>query len=169
MNHVEQTNKRIYAQYRDKPKITSWLRSLATAANEIESALLAVASSYDIDAATSEQLDVIGRIVGVSRYFESGALDNDTYRLIIKSKIVKNTSDATLDGIILALSFIVGFSDIRIVDNEDMAFSVEFYQELSALQRTVITNFDIVPKPQGVRLGKPLTAQFKKHSGCLHD
>ena len=151
MNHVEQAKSRVYSQYRNQPKAFAWLQILATAANEIETVAALVRASYDIETATTEQLDVIGRVVGISRYFSTGAVDNDTFRLILKSKIVKNVTDTTLDGVYSALAFIVGFSDMRIIDTENMAFSVEFYQPLTTLQRTVLTNFDIVPRPQGVR------------------
>lgn len=151
MNHVEQVAKRIYSQYRDKPNLVAWLQILASLGNQIEGVYSLVASSYLIDDASGEQLNVIGRVVVISRNYDSGVMDDDTYRLILKARIAKNVSDTTLDGIIKALAFVVGFDDIRVVDPEDMTFSIEFGQPLTTLQRTVITNFDIVPKPQGVR------------------
>jgi hypothetical protein len=151
MNHIDQVAKRIYSQYRDKPKLLAWLYIIASLANQIEGVYSKVAGSYLIDDASGEQLNVIGRVVGISRNYDGGVMDDDTYRLILKARIAKNVSDTTLDGIIEALAFVVGFDDIRVVDPEDMTFSIEFGQPLTTLQRTVITNFDIVPKPQGVR------------------
>lgn len=150
MNHIDQVNSRIYAQYRDKPNLVAWLQITASLANQIEAVFGKIITSYDIDVIVGVQLDVVGRIVGVTRNYDGGTMDDDTYRLILKARIVKNVSDTTLDGVILGLGFIVGFGDIRVIDTEDMAFSVEFGQPLTTLQRTVITNFDIVPKPQGV-------------------
>lgn len=150
MNHLEQVAKRVYAQYRDKPSLRAWLDIFASLANQFEGALSLVAGSYDIDTATGHSLDVLGRVVGASRKYSGGSMDDDTYRLILKSRIAKNVSDATLDGIAQAVAFIVGFDDVRVIDPEDMTFSIEFGRALTSLQRSVLTNFNVVPKPQGV-------------------
>lgn len=55
--------KRIYSQYRDKPKFVDWLAIAREQGGEIDAAAIAVLNSYDIDTAQGEQLDVIGRIV----------------------------------------------------------------------------------------------------------
>lgn len=60
---------RIYAQYRDKKKMVAWLRIARTLGEPIDATALKVARSYIIDEAEGEQLDVIGRIVGVTRDF----------------------------------------------------------------------------------------------------
>ena len=78
-------------------------------------------------------------------------LNNDIYRLLIKAKIAKNTNDATLDGIIAGMSEIVETSNITIEDNEDMSFNILF-DTLTDIEKTVLTTFDIIPKPQGVRV-----------------
>lgn len=62
---------RIYAQYRDKPKAVAWYSIIPTLAAEIKTAYDGVRFSYDIDSNSGEQLNVIGRIVNVSRGYES--------------------------------------------------------------------------------------------------
>ena len=177
IDHKEQAQSRVYAQYRDKPKAFEWIGINGDLGNEIEAAYQDIASSYDIDTANTNELDILGRIVGINRSFESkiiidaflfgasqfGAaqfrpgsgvaiqdLNNDAYRLLLRAKISKNTNDATLDGIINALDFIVETTGIVIDDPEDMSFSITF-DILTALESLIITTFDIIPKPQGVR------------------
>lgn len=77
-------------------------------------------------------------------------ISNEIYRVLIKAKIAKNNSDATLDGVVKALEYITGVSPISVIDNEDMTFSVSFGAELNDTQRFVLNTFDILPKPQGV-------------------
>ena len=178
------SNKRIYAQYADKPKAVAWLNITPTLSDEIAAVYNDVRSSYDIDQAVGEQLDVIGRIVVLDRGFESFVkFDPDTYfggsgdacqfggvdsqfestgttindqvsdaifRVLIRAKIAKNNSDATIDGIAKALSYITESSPIRVVDNEDMTMSVSFGSELTDIERFVFNTFDVVPRPQGV-------------------
>lgn len=177
IDHKEQAQSRVYAQYRDKPKAMDWIAINGDLGNELEIAYQDIVASYDIDTANTNELDVLGRIVVIGRSFEAkvitdaflfgaaqfGAaqfrpgsgvsiqnLNNDVYRLLIKAKISKNTNDATLDGIINALDFIVETAGIKIDDPEDMSFSLIF-DTLTKLEKLVITTFDIIPKPQGVR------------------
>lgn len=72
------------------------------------------------------------------------------FRLILKAKIAKNNSDATIDSIIGALKFITSQQIIFLVDNEDMTFSISFKSELTTDERFILDNFDVIPKPQGV-------------------
>lgn len=178
IDHVDKEAARIYAQYRDKPKFVSWIGINGHLGNEIESAYQDIAGSYDIDSANTAELDILGRIVGINRSFEAtieysssqfgrsqfgssqfqqtqgvtdAALNNDIYRLLIRAKIAKNTNDATLDGIIAAFSFIVETNGIRILDPENMGIDILF-DSLTDLEKLVLVNFDITPKPQGVEL-----------------
>lgn len=74
------TNKRIYAQYADKPKAVAWYNITPAMAQPLFDTFDAVRMSYDIDTAVGAQLDVIGRIVVIDRGFESFVVfDPDTY------------------------------------------------------------------------------------------
>lgn len=188
---------RIYAQYADKPKAVAWYGITPTMLEQLNEAAEAVRTSYNIDIATGQLLDVIGRIVVIDRGYESQVFFNpDTqfgagnvaqfggvgaqfestgttisdqvsdaiFRTLIRAKIVKNNSYATLDDVAAGLSFITGSSPVKVIDNEDMTFSVSFYSQLDDITRFVLNTFDIVPRPQGVRfLGyteEPAITQF---------
>ena len=190
IDHKEQALSRIYAQYRDKPKAVKWLEIVGTQANKLESVYQDIRFTYDIDTANTDELNIIGRIVGIGRSFESvfqfdsaqfgrsqfgrsqftpakgindQELNNDTYRLLLKAKIAKNNSDATLDGMIEAIKFIVSMDNVSILDNEDMTFLVSF-GALTSLELVALNNFDIIPKPQGVKfdgyINQVLSPQF---------
>lgn len=179
------TNKRIYAQYADKPKAVEWLNIVPDIASEMQTTFKAIQNSYDIDANEGEQLNVIGRIVGIDRSFESQVFyepdtvfgaDNDAsqfggidsqfestgdnisidvsdsiFRVLLKAKIAKNNSDASIDGIAHALNYITNSAPISVIDNEDMTFSVSFGTALTDIEKFVFNTFDIIPRPQGVK------------------
>lgn len=65
------TPDRIYAQYRDKPKAVEWYNITRIIADELCYGFEQIRTSYDIDAAGTAELDVIGRIVDVDRRFET--------------------------------------------------------------------------------------------------
>ena len=79
-------------------------------------------------------------------------MGDDLYRLVIKSKIIKNNSDATIESILFGMNFLLPNAQVlRITDGEDMSFAVEFYGNISEVERYALLNAQLVPKPQGVR------------------
>lgn len=173
---------RIYAQYRDKPKAVAWYNIISSLADEFGPVADGVRASYDIDSATTYELDVLGRIVVQSRNFESEVsftpfqygdpdvqygdpdvqyqqftgsvtktVSNEIYRVLVRAKIVKNNSSATISDITSAVSFVTGSKSVVIVDREDMSFGVNFQEKLDEPVRFVLMNFDVVPRPQGVQ------------------
>lgn len=175
---------RIYAQYRNSPKLIQWINIVTKILSNMNLTLQQIRTMLDIDFVSDERLNIIGRIVGVGRgvigtvamnppqfnneqlyefgddstNFSSLTLDQDDdlademYRLIIKSKIIKNNSDATIEGVIAAVQFILpDNTGFKVVDNEDMSYGIEYYGMLTPAQRYVFTRTDILPKPQGVR------------------
>ena len=141
---------RMYAQYADKPKAVAWYNIIPTISDELFTAYAAITASWDIDNNVQAQLDVIGRIVVIDNPWEF-VQDDEIFRLLLKSKVAKNNSDATIDSIIGAMSFIIDDNTITVTDFEDMSFGVEFLDSLTPQQINLLLNFDIIPKPQGVR------------------
>lgn len=83
---------------------------------------------------------------------QDGKMSDDLYRLVIKAKIIKNNSDATIESILYGMNFLLPHADVlRVTDGEDMSFSVEFYGSITDLERWALLNAELVPKPQGVR------------------
>lgn len=154
---------RIYAQYRDKPKAVAWYNIVPTQAAQMTSVLNDIRNTLDIDSNEGAQLDVIGRILDVTREYRKkfqeitppfivdGEVDDEVYRLLLKSKILKNNSNATLDTIIDSIQFISDAENAKVLDHRDMSFSIIFKNPLTEKERYILTTFDIVPRPQGVR------------------
>ena len=83
---------------------------------------------------------------------QDGQLSDELYRLVIKAKIVKNNGDTTIENILDGMNFLLPNADVlRVTDGEDMSFSIEFYGEITNLERLALLNADLVPKPQAVR------------------
>lgn len=81
-------------------------------------------------------------------------MSDELYRLVIKAKILKNNSDSTLESILFGVNFLLPDADfLRVTDNENMSYSIEFYGNITPLQRYALLNARLVPKPQGVRFG----------------
>ncbi len=93
-----------------------------------------------------------------SQMFSALSIDQDSemsdqlYRLAIKSKIIKNNSGSTIEDILFGVNFLLPDAQVlRLVDGENMSFSIEFYGNITELQRWALLNGSLIPKPQGVR------------------
>ena len=79
-------------------------------------------------------------------------LEDQYFRPLLKAKVAKNTSNATIDSIIIATKAVLSSDQVvRLVDSEDMTFSIETYDEISPIDTSLLSK-GIIPTPQGVRL-----------------
>lgn len=82
---------------------------------------------------------------------QDGVMSDDLYRLVIKSKIAKNNGDSTTESILDAVSFLLPkATDLRLVDNDDGDFYIEYKGQMTNLEKWALTNNDLVPKPLGI-------------------
>jgi hypothetical protein len=91
-------------------------------------------------------------------------VNDQIFRILIRSKISKNNNDASLDGIVTAISFITSATNVMVTDHENMTFSISLGSLLTDAERFVLRTFPVAPRPQGVKfLGyteEPLLTQF---------
>ena len=81
-------------------------------------------------------------------------LNNDLYRKLIKAKIARNISDGTADSIIQLVEIIIGVKVTALVDNGDKSFDLGVASQLDNTTLYLIENFDLIPRPQGTRIGE---------------
>jgi hypothetical protein len=172
---------RNYSQYAGKPKLEKWLNIVPAQSLQLIDTAEQVRMSYDIDNATSYELDVIGRIVDQPRNFESyitieslylgstaanlgsmGAqlksptakisdeVSDDIYKILIRAKIAKNNSDGTIESVLQSMNLITGVEILSITEG-DMKFGINFADGIGTLARFLLQNFDVIPRPQGVK------------------
>ena len=61
------------------------------------------------------------------------------FRPLLKSKVAKNTSEATIDDIIESVKLIASSAEsVKLQDSEDMTFSLEIFGNLSAIERDIL-------------------------------
>lgn len=100
-----------------------------------------------------------GQMCSALTIAQDGQLSDELYRLVIKAKIIKNNGDATIENILNGMNFLLPKADVlRVTDGEDMSFSIEFYGEITNLERYALLSAGLVPKPQGVRFNGFLEA-----------
>lgn len=84
--------------------------------------------------------------------FATSVLSDLDYRLLIQSRIIRNNSKATPEDILNALSFLFATNVVNIDDNGGMAIQLAVGVELTAIQKIIIEQLDILPRPTGVKI-----------------
>lgn len=207
MNPVDKASTRVLAQDRQFAKNFQFLTIYPKVGMSIYQATQDIKNILNID--ESKDLDLIGRILGVKRIHEqkplkgrslgnkkcvvgnkyamcspvswstSKDLSDEIYRMVLKSKVIKNTSPATIMDIERGISSFVKSSNVHVIDGQDMSFRVKFIGKLTTVEKYVMDNYDIIPRPQGVKfsgytqteispmLGKSFVVCGNKKAQCM--
>ncbi len=112
--------------------------------------------AFNLDFAVGKQLDILGKIVGIERYIPSfGVPDDDTYRFLIRAKVIRNYAKATMGddnklSIQDALDFLFN-NGAYVTDNYNMSMKIwlDIHTDLNLIQ--YLKDLNLIPTPQGVR------------------
>lgn len=140
-------------QYHEKPKAKAMVEAQASAVY-LNNLPLTIQDAFNIDTAVGDQLDVLGKYVGVSRIgaglTQQITLSDSDYRQLIKMVVIKNNSGSSLETIqsLLAVAFP---GQVLISDNQTMGLNYIIEDSLgtSDLLELLATG-GYLPKPMGV-------------------
>lgn len=107
---VEIGSGRLLHQFKDKPKINSFLTAVLNQVQESEDGKFDLLNNASIFTATGQRLDVCGDIVGEERL---GKTDEE-YREAILQKIAINTSNGTPDKLLQILQLLTAAPRVRL-------------------------------------------------------
>lgn len=141
---------------REKPKFISWLSASLIQVDDTEAMLKTFEAEFDLDTAVGNQLDVVGKLVGVSRQLnfqpvsDSPIVNDAIYRRMIKAKIAKNQWDGKYET--LTTIWNEFFPDIQLIvtDNQNMTVDILVFGIGDNLEREIIQAGYYIPKAQSV-------------------
>jgi Protein of unknown function (DUF2612) len=150
----------ITSQYQNSPKLMAWMGELLQKVEDVTVLLQAMDYYFDIDNATGAQLDIVGQIVFGNKnartvnFQPSGGvspvLDDSTFRLLLKAKIIQNHWDGRTQSLYDAWQSLFPGGTIIINDSQDMTCVITMAGTFSSIIQDLINNGYIVPRPQGV-------------------
>lgn len=150
--------KLITSEHRDKPKYMGMIKALFTHSEDIFEAGVYFDDQFDLDLATGNQEDILGRTAGVSRILDfqpdkglSPILDNYAYRNLLRSKIAKNFWKGGIEELHERWNTLFG-KGILVQDNLDMTIDVVVIGEFDQITKDMIKRGYIIPKPQSVKV-----------------
>lgn len=144
----------ITSEHRGKPKLMASTSAVLEKIQHVFECGVNFITALDLDKATGKQLDIIGAKIGASRVvsvsnIEAYNLNDDDYRIYIKSKIAKNRWDGGIDSL-QDLWYELFGSRLVIIDNQDMSIDVYLLGTISPTAMRLIQGDLIVPKPVSV-------------------
>lgn len=147
----------VTSEHRDKKKFMATVEALLRHSDDIFEAGIYVDDEFDLDEAVGAQEDVLGEIVGTERTLPyvphtsaTQVMDNESYRIMLKSKIAKNAWKGGIEDLEEIWNILFD-TRIPIQDNQDMTVTVTLDPYDSLLQEHIVHGL-IIPKPQSVRV-----------------
>jgi hypothetical protein len=148
---------KITSQYQDSPNLLAWLSANLQLYQDLLACIAQLETAFDINTAVGAQLDVLGQIIGASRTvgFQPSAgvspvLDDDTYRLLLRSKIAQNHWDGKLDSLLLIWQYLFPGGLLIVNDHQTMTVDLYVAASLTSILQDLILQGYIIPRPQGV-------------------
>lgn len=110
------------------------------------------------------------------RFYDEGepslatsVLNDPEYRMLIRAKIVKNHAVGTNEDVITGLAYLFGGGNmaiqVAVEDIGNMAIQVAVGRPLTYLEKVLISQLDILPRPAGVRISQRVTFDTTKYFG----
>lgn len=145
------------SQYQNSPNLKAWLTACLQPFIDAGVVIGQITNAFDLDAAIGPQLDILGQLIGVGRTVQfqpsngvSPILNDITYRLLLRAKIVQNQWDGTASGLYAVWNGLFPGGQIQIQDNQDMTAIIFLSGTFSSIIQDLIVNGYIVPRPEGV-------------------
>lgn len=168
IDYLSEARDRVTYQFQDKAVIDKYLQLFMAEQDNIQKMFKDLLQLRYVDTAFGATLDVIGNIVGQDRTPLPGELfgtegfvipDDETYRLLIKAKIIKNNTNSTPESVIYGVEFVLGADGVTIQEGKDASYIVYVPRYLTALEKYLIAGvvtdyytYTLLPKPVGVRV-----------------
>lgn len=141
-------------QYWEKPNAAAEIAAQAVTWETIRDVLLEFGDVFDLDQAVGDQLDIIGKIIGLPRDRIEFTADAD-YRFYIRVKIAQNSGSAYMvsdDRISIQEVIQFAFEGLAyVLDKKDMTLLMGIEDTFDIPLLLTLLSLNILPKPQGVR------------------
>ena len=157
VDHKAQAWAWICLRYRSDHNIKKWVEINPEIGNEFEAFFDKINNFLDPDQQSGVMLEWLGKFVGLyprPSYTSGGnkiVVNDQLYRMLIKGKIFKNSGRATIVNVCDAVEYVTGAEIKELEDNQDMTYQLVFLGDISDDAKIVLDNFDIFPRPQGVK------------------
>lgn len=161
----------VESQHKDAPNFMALLTAMLTQLDGGHQVMKDIPAAFNLDDAVGVQLDVDGELVGIDRRHSvtdiagvSELLDDDSFRMAIKTKIIQNQWDGTGEAFNEIWNAAFGnMVDGSWFDNQDMTIDVDITGQVPYDLIRLIQRGYYLPRPAGV--GMMVTITDKDYEG----
>lgn len=155
-------------QYHNKPKAKATIEALAKLFPV--DMIFRIRDAFSMDTATGDALDILGKYIGVSRWYydENGEqirLEDNEYRILIKFKAISNNSNASHYEIDQAFYDFFG-TRVRATSDGNMTMTIFIPSEAERVIEAAVQQ-RALPTPLGVEANK-IVVQDKRFFGFVN-
>ena len=143
---------------REKPRFISFLSAILSQVSDLDDLRLEMLSAFSLSTSEGIQLDILGRLAGVSRELPyepasgSRSLADEDFRLLLRARILQDHWDGTNAGLITILHALFPGSDVAVSDEQNMTISVTPPSDISAIRFELLEHGLLLPAPPGIAL-----------------
>jgi hypothetical protein len=120
--HVAEAQSHLIEFFKHGPRNQAVLEAVMAQVQELEGALWAMNNAFDVDTATGDQLDLLGKLVGEAR---QDRLDAE-YRTAVRARVLVNSSSGTMAELLAIGAAISPTAVIAARELYPAAMSLEF-------------------------------------------
>lgn len=147
-DHSSQAIDRLTSQFKDKEKISGFISAFVDQVQELETVFQDLLSDRSLNQASGEQLDGLGRIVGIER----GGRNDADYKNLIIAKIGQNTSKGLAENLINVFILLTSSSRVHFIEYYPAECEIYADVDISTLNTEDIYEFCQKVLSGGVRL-----------------
>lgn len=147
---------RITSEHKTKPKFMGLVAARLEPLIDLFECLEQIDKAFDLETAEGNQLDIIGRYVGVNRLlnfqpeYADAVLTDPYYRMLLKAQISLNYWDGSIEGVKKIWGDVFPDYEIQVVDNQDMTMEARIIGLRQLFESELVQHGYITPKPMGV-------------------
>ncbi len=146
--HAEEMAQHLIEFFR-KPRNMEMMRSVGGHLQDVEDAIFAMFSAFDVDSAVGVQLDLLGKLVGERR---DGRVEDD-YRAAVRTRILVNLSNGRLEDMLAVLrSLLPNAASIVATDLYPAHIRFDVVDDFDGASPATVARLLRQAKPAGVRL-----------------
>ena len=159
----------VEVQHSPRPKFMAVLRKYLEPVQAASDIAEEMHGDFSIDNGVGKQLDVLGKLLGVSRdypYFAGStsttkSMDDDQYRLVLRATVAKDAWDGSFHSFADTWNEIFAGQAVTatVVDNMNMSCTVTMSGDFDEDIASLITAGYVFPKPMGVSMTYAVSPQ----------
>lgn len=145
------------SQYQTSSRFLAWAAAAWQIWDDISTCAASINQAYDLDSASGTQLDTLGAIIGASRTLPfqptgsvSPVLTDSVYKILLQATLARFRWDGKTQSLYPIWNKIFPGGIIYINDNQNMTCTVIIAGIFSSIEKDLIVNGLIVPRPEGV-------------------